>query len=54
MNRIEVTPMSKQTQKCDAAEALRLLEQAWAYYSPEPVAPIKNETPELFEYANAA
>ncbi|NOG07705.1 MULTISPECIES: hypothetical protein [unclassified Ruegeria] len=46
--------MSKDTskQKTDAKEALELLEQAWAYYVPEPVKADKE--PELFEYANAA
>ncbi|WP_172677882.1 hypothetical protein [Ruegeria sp. 6PALISEP08] len=39
-------------QKVDAQEALKLLEQAWAYYTPEPVQADKE--PELFEYANAA
>lgn len=38
--------------KIDAKEALKLLEQAWAYYTPEPVKADKE--PELFEYANAA
>ncbi|WP_170762286.1 hypothetical protein [Ruegeria lacuscaerulensis] len=41
--------------KTSAAEALALLEQAWAYYTPEPVsAPEAQREPELFEYANAA
>ncbi|WP_170332365.1 MULTISPECIES: hypothetical protein [Alphaproteobacteria] len=40
--------------KFDAEEALELLEQAWAYYTPEPVAPVAEQEPELFEYANAA
>ncbi|WP_299899122.1 hypothetical protein [uncultured Ruegeria sp.] len=46
--------MSKDTfkQKTDAQEALYLLEQAWAYYTPEPAKADKE--PELFEYANAA
>ncbi len=41
--------------KTSAAEALELLEQAWAYYTPEsvPAAETQRE-PELFEYANAA
>ncbi len=46
--------MSKDTseRKTDAQDALELLEQAWAYYTPEPVKVDKE--PELFEYANAA
>ncbi|WP_162946776.1 hypothetical protein [Ruegeria sp. EL01] len=40
--------------KCDADEALKLLEQAWAYYTPEPVLVDKQPEPRLFEYANAA
>ncbi|UUV06369.1 MULTISPECIES: hypothetical protein [Ruegeria] len=46
--------MSKETskRKTDAQEALDLLEQAWAYYTPEPAKADKE--PELFEYANAA
>ncbi|WP_171052562.1 hypothetical protein [Ruegeria sediminis] len=40
--------------KVSAAEALKLLEQAWAYYTPEPVQPVSDREPELFEYANAA
>ncbi len=46
--------MNMQNQKHDAAKALEFLEQAWAYYTPEPKVPAKDETPELFEYANAA
>ncbi|MFY2823646.1 hypothetical protein [Ruegeria sp. MALMAid1280] len=38
-----------------AAEALALLEQAWAYYTPEAVqVSDEQHEPELFEYANAA
>lgn len=46
--------MSKDTskRKIDAKQALDVLEQAWAYYTPEPVQADKE--PELFEYANAA
>lgn len=46
--------MSKDTseRKADAQDALELLEQAWAYYTPEPAKADKE--PELFEYANAA
>ncbi|MCG7520167.1 hypothetical protein [Ruegeria sp. Ofav3-42] len=36
------------------AEALELLDQAWAYYSPVPAAAEDQREPELFEYANAA
>ena len=36
------------------AEALKLLEQAWAYYVPTPVPVPTDTTPELFQYANAA
>ncbi|WP_193746520.1 hypothetical protein [Ruegeria sp. ANG-R] len=46
--------MDKQNTKSQAYKALELLEQAWAYYTPEPVIPARDETPELFEYANAA
>ena len=37
-----------------AQEALDLLNQAWAYYVPEPVMVAKEEQPDLFQYANAA
>ncbi|GAA6159367.1 MULTISPECIES: hypothetical protein [Ruegeria] len=40
--------------KSNAAEALALLEQAWAYYMPEPTETAELREPELFEYANAA
>jgi len=41
--------------KSKAAEALALLEQAWAYYTPEPAPRTETERePALFEYANAA
>ncbi|WP_169794860.1 hypothetical protein [Ruegeria profundi] len=46
--------MEKQTSKTKAAEALELLEQAWAYYTPEPAPVSGAREPELFEYANAA
>ncbi len=42
------------TPKTDAKEALNLLEQAWAYYTPEPAVAEDQREPELFEYANAA
>ncbi len=42
------------TSKTDAKEALTLLDQAWAYYTPEPVGAEDQREPELFEYANAA
>lgn len=37
-----------------AQEALALLEQAWAYYTPESVPAAQEEQPDLFQYANAA
>ena len=39
-----------------AKEALKLLEQAWAYYTPQPkpVPQSEQQHPELFQYANAA
>jgi hypothetical protein len=37
-----------------AHQALALLEQAWAYYTPEPVPAAQEEQPDLFQYANAA
>ncbi len=48
--------MNTKTKKSveDAAKALELLEQAWAYYTPEPVVTAADHEPELFEYANAA
>ncbi len=46
--------MNTQNHKIGAAKAMELLEQAWAYYTPEPVVPAKDETPGLFEYSNAA
>lgn len=46
--------MSTENKKTDAAKALELLEQAWAYYTPEPKQPAFEDAPELFEYANAA
>ncbi|UWR07530.1 MULTISPECIES: hypothetical protein [Ruegeria] len=46
--------MKNESKKTDAAKALEYLEQAWAYYEPEPVKPAKDAEPELFEYANAA
>ncbi|CAD0184066.1 hypothetical protein RUESEDTHA_00944 [Ruegeria sp. THAF57] len=45
--------MQDQNQKTKADEALEALEQAWTYYTPEPVASDTHE-PDLFEYANAA
>ena len=51
-----VTPMkkSKDNKKINASEALEILGQAWAYYTPEPVLRLAEGEPELFEYANAA
>ncbi|WP_299080737.1 hypothetical protein [uncultured Ruegeria sp.] len=40
--------------KINAGEALKLLEQAWAYYTPEPMLADKQPESRLFEYANAA
>lgn len=40
--------------KTSPAEALELLNQAWAYYSPAPAAMEDQREAELFEYANAA
>ncbi len=36
------------------SEALKTLEQAWSYYTTEPVNPVNDRIPDLFEYANAA
>ena len=44
--------MEKKNDK--AGEAVRLLEQAWAYYTPEPLPAGTAQEPELFHYANAA
>ncbi|MGV6805179.1 MAG: hypothetical protein ACWA49_13335 [Ruegeria sp.] len=46
--------MKTETQNSDAAQALKILEQAWSYYMPEQKQPVKDSQPELFEYANAA
>ena len=46
--------MSTDKNKIDAARALEALDQAWAYYQPEPKIPADMEEPELFDYANAA
>ena len=49
------TPMTTKIAKTKAAKALEALEQAWAYYTPEPaVATDAQREPELFDYANAA
>lgn len=39
-----------------AAEALRILEEAWSYYQPEPLpaSTLNEDQPELFQYHNAA
>ncbi|SPJ27879.1 hypothetical protein [Falsiruegeria mediterranea] len=42
------------TGKIPAQEALKLLDQAWTYYVPEPKRLPEQREPELFEYANAA
>ena len=46
--------MDKTIQKTPAQTALDLLNQAWAYYEPEPVQARNQREPDLFEYANAA
>ncbi len=48
--------MQKESQnsKLSAKDALALLEQAWAYYAPEPAPVDTQHEPDLFEYANAA
>ena len=43
-----------QTPKLTAKDALEMLEQAWAYYTPEPLLTDDLREPDLFEYANAA
>ncbi|MBO9450928.1 hypothetical protein J7426_11700 [Tropicibacter sp. R16_0] len=48
------TPTPTKTGKIPAQEALKVLDQAWAYYVPEPKRPPEDRQPELFEYANAA
>lgn len=48
---MDTQPTKPQTK---AEEALDLLEQAWAYYTPIPVQAGTRREPELFEYANAA
>ncbi|WP_170789733.1 hypothetical protein [Ruegeria lacuscaerulensis] len=48
---MEKNPSEKQAA---AAKALELLDQAWAYYMPEPNSTQEQHEPELFEYANAA
>ena len=47
------TSTTPQTPKPTAKEALEMLEQAWAYYTPEP-STVQSREPEFFEYANAA
>lgn len=42
------------TRRSPAQEALALLEQAWAYYTPEKQPVQREEQLELFQYANAA
>ncbi|WP_170385840.1 hypothetical protein [Ruegeria atlantica] len=46
--------MQEQISETKSAEALEALEQAWAYYTPEPAVVPETHEPELFEYANAA
>lgn len=49
--------MKSEAPKITPEVALKLLEQAWAYYTPMPK-PVpqeaQSEQPELFQYANAA
>ena len=49
--------MKSEASKITPEESLKLLEQAWAYYTPMPK-PVPqaalSEQPELFQYANAA
>ncbi|MBO9445588.1 hypothetical protein [Ruegeria sp. R14_0] len=40
--------------KTSTSDALELLNQAWAYYTPEPTVAEEQREPALFEYANAA
>ena len=50
-----IKPMqTKDKSKVSAAKAVELLEQAWAYYTPEPLTQPAQEQPDLFQYANAA
>lgn len=48
--------MDQQTKspKVSAQDALEILEAAWAYYTPEPVAVTEDKEPELFQYHAAA
>ncbi|UWQ93488.1 hypothetical protein QEZ52_05295 [Aliisedimentitalea scapharcae] len=49
--------MTSAPSKTTAQQALKLLEQAWAYYTPMPIPVPQTEQPEqadLFQYANAA
>lgn len=44
-----------QSPKTDPDEALRLLEEAWSYYTPEDAPKAQEEeTQDLFQYASAA
>ena len=51
-----IAPMKDQEHKTKTspAEALELLNEAWAYYAPEPAVVEEQREPALFEYANAA
>ncbi|MFC3613035.1 hypothetical protein ACFORG_04620 [Lutimaribacter marinistellae] len=42
------------TTRTTPADALKLLEDAWAYFQPEPAPVSGDEQPDLFQYANAA
>ncbi|MEY8841343.1 hypothetical protein AB9K41_20130 [Cribrihabitans sp. XS_ASV171] len=42
------------TAETTPAEALKLLNEAWAYYRPEPCQVTEDRQPDLFQYANAA
>tara|TARA_Y100000815_G_scaffold194943_1_gene178472 strand:- start:1149 stop:1307 length:159 start_codon:yes stop_codon:yes gene_type:complete len=46
--------LSKETPKTDAKEALEILAEAWAYYTPEPALKLDDKEPDLFQYHEAA
>lgn len=43
-----------ETSKVTAQDALAILDEAWAYYTPEEAAVEETEEPELFQYHAAA
>jgi predicted RNase H-like HicB family nuclease len=48
-------PASKNTPaRTSAEDALRILEEAWAYYTPEPTPRPAEQEPRLFQYYDAA